>query len=200
VSEPQDGAALVRAARRGDAQALDSLIRRHHERLLRLAKARVGPGVKARLRPSDVLQSTYLEIVRRFDQFRGEGDAAFLAWAGTVMDGTLKDRARYLGAAKRRGEQAAGDSDRALPAKTPTPSAEAAWSEESEAAARARARLPEDQRRILELCVDQGLSHREAAPLLNRAEGATRALLCRARAALLVEMRRGLPKGRNASR
>ena len=51
-------------------------------------------------------------------------------------------------------------------------------------------RLPDDYRRVLELCIDDGLSHREAAAAFERSEGAVGVLLCRARAALLLEMDR----------
>jgi len=189
VSDDVDRDDAYRAARRGDAAALDALIRRHHDRLLRLAQARLSGPLRARMRASDLLQSTYLEVVRRFDTFRGDDDPSFLAWATVIMDHALTDRARFHGAQKRdvAAETPLGDD---VDARRPSPRTGAAAAEDLELAAQAAAKLPADYREVLDLCVGRGLSRRDAAATMNRSEGAVRVLLCRARAALVMEIDR----------
>jgi DNA-directed RNA polymerase specialized sigma24 family protein len=75
-----------------------------------------------------------------------------------------------------------------------TPSTEAAWTEEILLIGQAMQRLPEDYLRILCLHMKPDQDHQRTARLMNRSEGASRVLLARARAALLVELDR-LRKG-----
>lgn len=178
----------VRRARQGDAAALDGLISRHHDRLLRMARSRLGGALKAKLRASDLLQSSLLEVVSHFDQFRGGGDAEFIAWAGTIMDRTLTDRARFFGASKRNKETSKPPSSGAAAVPGPSAASHADVKEELELMQRVLGTLPPDFQQVIALCVDQGLSHKEAAQKLGRTEGATRVLLCRARAALVLKL------------
>lgn len=72
----------------------------------------------------------------------------------------------------------------------PAPGAEVDDREQLLLAAQAMTRLPKDQQRVLHLVVLRGMSHKAAASALARSEDACRALLARARAALMVEVTR----------
>lgn len=188
-------------ARRGDRAALDRLLRRIETRLLRRAETRLGPGLRARMGRSDILQATYLEVIRGLDGFDGATEDAFLAWTESVLENAVRHQHRWFRARKRKGPSGSSPAEalaRELKRDTPTPSAEAVRAEDLVLAGRALEALPEDQRRVIVLCVVEGRSHREAGEALGRSEGATRMLLFRARAALALEVRR-LERGRTRS-
>ena len=183
----------LRKARSGDREALNRLLDRNQDRLLRLARTRIGTSLKARVRTSDVLQSTYLDVLKGVGEFDGDSEEAFVAWVGRILENNIRDKGKYFGAKKRRHVAAVGDPEdpgRGVLARTPTPSATAACSEDLLLVSRALESLPEDYRRVIMLRQVEGRSHKEAAAILERTEAATRMLLSRARAALALELDR----------
>jgi len=71
---PSDTAALVDAARAGDREAFDALVRATYVDTYTLAHRLTGDDDTAR----DVVQETYLRAFRGLDRFRG--DAQFTTW------------------------------------------------------------------------------------------------------------------------
>jgi RNA polymerase sigma-70 factor (ECF subfamily) len=102
---PQDGSSSTRSAdddlvgrlRRGDGTAFAELVRRHHASMLRVAATYVAGPADA----EDVVQETWLAVVRGLDAF--EGRSSLRTWIFTI----LVNRARTHGAreAKRPGAQ-----------------------------------------------------------------------------------------------
>lgn len=189
---------LIRRARGGDAEALGEVVSRTGDKLGRRAQNLLGEALGARMRASDLLQSSYLQIVRGIEDFRGEDEGAFVAWAGRILENTVRDRGRYFSRKKRKGDlpEASGVNP-AGPAAAeeititgPGPLTSLDFSDQLALFARAIGSLPERQRRVLELRMDEGCSHEEIAETLGIQVGASRVLLARARAALLVEMER----------
>jgi RNA polymerase sigma-70 factor (ECF subfamily) len=184
----------IRMARRGNRAALERVLERTQPRLLRMAEVRLGPRLRKKIRPSDVLQSAYVEVVRRIPDFAGDSDEEFVTWMGSVIENAIRDRRRYFDAAKRGGGsevaevrlEAAMIQDRGQR----DPSAVLSTSEDLALLEEALANLEEPQRRVLSLVVKEGKTHREAAEILGKTEGATRVLLTRARATLLLEVDR----------
>jgi RNA polymerase sigma-70 factor (ECF subfamily) len=87
VAEPSDHE-LVVAAQGGDREALDRLLRRHHDRIHALARRMVGNDADA----ADATQEALIAIVRglpRFDQ-----RAAFGTWAYRVATNACLDELR----------------------------------------------------------------------------------------------------------
>jgi RNA polymerase sigma-70 factor (ECF subfamily) len=71
---------LLDAIRRGDAGALESLFRRHRQELREFIRAHFDPRLRARIDPSDVVQETQLELVRRMDDFLARQPMPFRLW------------------------------------------------------------------------------------------------------------------------
>jgi len=71
---PQDGAQLVTAARGGDREAFDELVRATHAETFTLALRLTGNEEDAR----DVVQEAYIRAFRGIGRFRG--DAQFSTW------------------------------------------------------------------------------------------------------------------------
>lgn len=178
-------------ARKGDRQALDRVLGQVQERLRRLAQGRMGPGLRAKVRTSDVLQSTYLDVVRSVDRFEGDDEEAFVAWVARIMENNIRDKGKYFQARKRRDGDAPTvplDDNDTLRASLPTPSAQAVRAEDLVLVSRAMEHLEDDYRDVILLRMVEGKSHKEIGDALGRSEAATRMLLSRARAALSLEL------------
>ena len=83
--------ALTDAFKRGDQQALATMIARNHGRLRRLIELRLDARVRARVSPSDVLQETFVEALKRFRHFRTDPDVPIFIWLRTVVIQRLID-------------------------------------------------------------------------------------------------------------
>jgi RNA polymerase sigma-70 factor (ECF subfamily) len=184
----------VRRAKSGDRSALNRLLERNQERLNRLAHRHLGPRLRLKVRTSDLLQSTYLDVFRGLAEFEGETEEAFVGWFGRIVERNIQDKVRYLAAQRRNPLREVSESKaRRSPARGLSPSAQLAFVDELLLVGRAIDRLPAEYRRVIELKVVKGLDHREVAKKLGRTEVSARTLLARARAALLVgidELRR----------
>jgi len=79
---------LVTAAQAGDPAALDALLRRHHDHILRLCRGLAGNEADA----LDATQEALLAIVRGLDRF--DGRARFSTWAHRVATNACLDELR----------------------------------------------------------------------------------------------------------
>lgn len=77
---PDPDPKLAERARAGDERALAELFRADEPRLLRLVELRLDRRLRRRLDPSDVVQETWLEVVRRVDEWRGKPELSFHVW------------------------------------------------------------------------------------------------------------------------
>ena len=91
---------LVERARAGEKRAFDALVRRHQEKVYRLALRLSGGERDA----EEVLQETFLQIYRKLDSFRGE--SRFSTWlfriaANGALDAPACERPAPDGVARR---------------------------------------------------------------------------------------------------
>lgn len=190
---PRPASKDLALARLGDREALDRVLARNHERFLRLADHCLGDHLRALVRPSDLLQSAYLDVVKTVARFDGESEETFVTWVARILENTVRDKRRYFDAAKR---TRLADSPKPEPLSAiadpsqPTPSRQITAREDLDVVEKAAANLPEDYRQILDLCVRGAMTHEEAAARMGRSPTATRILLSRARAALVTEVSR----------
>ena len=179
-------AALLDALRAGDEQAFASLVSRYHPRLLRFAESLVPSRAVA----EEVVQDTWLGVVRGIDRF--EGRSSVKTWLFRI----LTNRARSAGAREVR-TLPLGD-DEVLQGRF---AASGAWSQPPEPwddavdarvvadklAGRVREclpRLPDAQRQVLVLRDIEGIAADDVCDLLGVSAGNQRVLLHRARARL----------------
>src|SRR5690349_13354770 len=83
---------LVRLAREGSASALRLIVRRHNQRLYRVARAIVRDDTEA----EDVLQEAYLSAFANLAQFRA--DASLATWLTRIVANKAVSRLRPEGA------------------------------------------------------------------------------------------------------
>ncbi|MCA8963506.1 MAG: sigma-70 family RNA polymerase sigma factor [Planctomycetes bacterium] len=184
---PDDIRDDIAQARRGDRPALDRVLSALQARLRAAATNRLGGPLRAKMATSDLLQTTYVDVVRSIGEFRGEDPESFVAWIMRIMENNLRDRLRFYGRQRRAPEE---QLDQPLdgPDKGPTPSVEAMQVEHLAAVGKALAELPEDQRRVLQMRVFERREYDDIAAAMGRSQGALRMLLSRARATLTMRL------------
>jgi RNA polymerase sigma-70 factor (ECF subfamily) len=160
----------------------------YRDYLLLLAGLQFDPRLRGKLDPSDIVQQTLLQAHRKRDQFRGRTEAEHAAWLRAILAHALADAARKYGEGVLGRERLLEESSRRLER----------WLEDSRLSpgrgmdrheqllrlADALARLPEDQRRAVELRHLQGLSVGEVGQQMGRSTAAVGGLLQRGLRAL----------------
>ena len=188
-------AMLLDALRAGDEQAFRDLVMRYHQRLLRFAES----FVPSRAIAEEVVQDTWLGVVRGVDRF--EGRASVKTWLFRI----LANRARSTGLRESRSSPISDDDllEGRFDATGHWNHAPAPWDDGVESrlfatqiADRVRELLPElppAQRQVFVLRDIEGLEPDEACDLLGVSAGNQRVLLHRARARMrsLLEDRLG---------
>lgn len=141
-----------------------------------------------RIDESDVIQSTWLDILRNFEQFRGTTENEFFAWLKTCLENNVKNVLRDNMAGKRdfRREQEFSITDDSATllwidpvAADGTASDHAVEGENALALSAALESLPENQRRAIELRHLQGLKLSEVAEQMEKTADAVVGLMRR---------------------
>ena len=150
-------------------------------------RLQLSPRLQAKLDASDVVQQAILEAHQSRAQFRGQSEAEWLAWLRAILANVLAAAARRFAARARdvgRERSLAGDLDLSssrleclLAADLTSPSQRAVRCEELLRLAAALARLPEDQRRVVELHHLKGVPVAELARQMGRSGAAVTSLL-----------------------
>jgi RNA polymerase sigma-70 factor (ECF subfamily) len=172
---------LLGRARRGDQRALEELCQREWRPVYALAYHALGNVADAQ----DLTQEVFLRALRSLDRYE-ETHAPFAAYLATIARNLIRNRARLRPTAML-------DDD--APAAAAGPEALAIESSEVERVWAALRELPADQRRVIDLRLNDGRTTAETAALLGRSPDAVRQLLHRA--LLSVRARLGAPEAAN---
>jgi len=170
----------VAAAQAGDRDALDALLRRHHDRLWALCRRLTGNHADA----EDALQDALIAIARGIRRY--DGRAAFTTWSYRVATNACLDELRRR---RRRPIPEAPDAITVGPLTdgpgvgTGVPSAATAVEDRLEIDA-ALARLPQDFRSAVVLRDLCDLDYAEIARVLGIPPGTVRSRIARGRAQL----------------
>jgi RNA polymerase sigma-70 factor (ECF subfamily) len=175
-----------------DRRALDDAtaeLSRFRPYLLMLARLQFDEALQAKLDASDIVQQTLLEAHQSLGNFRGTSDPEKKTWLRRILGHNLADELRKFRRSKRNVHleaslQAALDEssarlERWLAIEDGSPSECAMANEQSVALAAALMKLPEDQRRAVELHHLQGVPSAVVAERLGRTEVAVAGLLRR---------------------
>jgi RNA polymerase sigma-70 factor, ECF subfamily len=174
---------LVRAVQRGDAGAMEALIRATYAEVYALCMRLLGEPADA----ADATQEVYLRVMRSVRGFRAE--AAFGTWLHRVTVNVCATALRRRGDVRARG-QSAGHTPFAVPeAAGPLvvdddPGERVVELEQGRRVTEAIGRLPPAAREVVLLRDVRGLSTRETAVMLGISEGAVKVRLHRAHARL----------------
>lgn len=161
----------------------------HRERLLSVIYLRMGPNLRVRMDPEDVLQEVAIEAVNSWSTLSDEQNAG--AWLVTLarrkVARILRDQ---LGVAARdpRREHVI-KTDLPLADRRSGPVTNADRKDRLELLEQAMARLTEDHREVILLMKIEGLSAREVGERMNRSENAVHLLMSRALKRLAEELK-----------
>jgi RNA polymerase sigma-70 factor (ECF subfamily) len=168
---------LVGKARAGERGAYEELIRRHRDRIYRIALRITGDAADA----DDVTQEVVIQLWTTLSGFLGT--SAFTTWLYRVVVNRSLD---HLRRARRLSGEEPTDVDQPSVA---APERAVLAGEELRAGLEAIARLPESQRVPFVLCQIEGLSYAQAAAVTKVSEATLRGRLARARTTVLADMR-----------
>lgn len=178
--DPQLDSWLVDKARDGDVAAYEALVRRHRDRIYRIALRMVGDRADA----EDIAQEVVIQLWTGLAAYAGT--SAFTTWLYRVVVNRCLDHRRRKATSPTAPVPAAEESGHPV-----VPSADRQATDRMRLAAtmRAIADLPEEQRSVIVLYQMEGLSYREVAAVLRVSESSVRGRLARARAALAHRLR-----------
>lgn len=184
----------VERAATGDREAVAELMRRHLPALRGWVRLKYGATLRATESVSDVVQSTFRDILENLHRFQFTSESAFKAWLYTTASRKIADRAEYWRAARRDPKRVRPYDE--APAESGvrqdvgsmldvyksfcSPSREAAGKEEAERIEKAFAELSDEKKEIILLARVAGLSHADIASQLSISEGTARMRLFRA--------------------
>lgn len=154
-----------------------------------LVRLQLGPSLRAKLDASDVVQQAILHAHEARGQFRGRTEGEWLAWLRAILANALAAAARRFDTkardlARERSleaelERSSARLEGLLEADQTSPSERAARGEDLLRLSRALARLPDDQRRGVELHYFGGLTVADVAERMGRTRPAVVGLLFR---------------------
>jgi RNA polymerase sigma-70 factor (ECF subfamily) len=167
-----------------------AILERFRDYLALLARLQLDPRLQGKIDLSGLVQQTLLEAYRAWHQLQQMNEAQQAVWLRRALAHNLTDEIRKLGTAARdlnreqSLEAAVEESSARLEAWLATdqasPVEHAIRNEQLLRLAEALARLPEDQRRAVELRHLRGYPVAEVATLMDRSGKAVGALLVRA--------------------
>jgi RNA polymerase sigma-70 factor, ECF subfamily len=148
---------VLAEARRGDSRALGIALELNRSYLLLIAGRELGPDLRAKCSPADLVQETVLKAQRDFADFRGRTEPEFRNWLVGILKHSVLEQRRYFQAqgrdlSKEVSIDAAGPfdgRDRAFQDDSTSPSGKAARREEAALLLRALERLPRREYRVL---------------------------------------------------
>ena len=171
---------VVKCVLAGDTSMFEILMRRHNQRLYRVACAILRNDAEA----EDLIQDTYVRAYQHLSQF--EGRAKFSTWLTRIAVNEALARRRRQGLYKEldpMSEHQGGKMDRFVSA-TPSPEQQVSSSETLQLLERAVATLPEIYRTVFVLRDVEDMDTGDTAAVLNISEENVKTRLHRARALL----------------
>lgn len=99
---------LIRRAQGGDSDALNRLIQRYQERVLKIVRLRLGAKLRERVESRDIAQETFITAVRLLDHFEMRDEASLIHWLARIAERQIHAAADFHTAARR-------DADRETP-------------------------------------------------------------------------------------
>ncbi len=180
---------LVARLRQGDTNALVEFLTFRNRHLLAFIERQLGPALRRKLEPEDILQEVSIEAVRSLSSIDLTERDPF-SWLCQVAERRIIDAHRRFFEAQKRdaGREASlgasGDSKQAaivdlLVASMTTASQAFSRNLREVKLLEALQKLPEDQRNALRLRYVEGLPSKEIAERLGKSDGAIRVMLTR---------------------
>lgn len=190
MSDIRETLHLLGRAKAGEDKALNLLLDRYLNRILRIVRMKLGAKLRNKMESMDIVQEVTIRIMKGFDRFEPESEGAFLNWISTLVQNEIRDLADYHGAAKRNQDQEvrekindsiSGSVLNAIPASSEyRPSFQLKLKEEVLELEAALDQLPEKQRDVIVMRQYEEMSFKEIGKVLDCSEDAARMQFSRA--------------------
>ena len=185
AGEAHSDATLVERVRGGDEEAFALLFDRYADAVGGRVEGWLPPQVRRKHSVADVLQEARIIAFQRFAEFEYRGPGSFRNWLLRIAQLKTGTAVKHYGGTAKRAvwrevSRGARKDTAAFAGSGPTPSELAIASELEELARKAMGMLPADDREVLLLVREEGLSLREAAKRMGRSYEAVKKLHGRA--------------------
>jgi RNA polymerase sigma-70 factor (subfamily 1) len=198
AEDPEDSSVLLRRAREGSRDALDTLLGACGDRLLAFIRLRLGPSLRSQLESGDILQTTLMHAFQHIDQFAGASRKSLIAWLVGIAQNAIRDEVDYFQRQRRDVKKTVplSEAEEAVAAEVRTEVSRLILKEETTRLEKALESLDPVHREVVLLRKYEELSFQEIGERLGRSPDACRMLLARALTELTAEVRgRGKPQG-----
>lgn len=175
---------LLAATEDGSLESLGRLLDAYRPFLLTLARRRLQGDLKAKVRPSDIVQETLRKAFVDFERFEPRGEGALTGWLITLLHARVIDARRAIYAKKRdvrRERDLDGEEHKASVARRAKRSKNSAErNEERERLLVALAQVPEHYAQVIRAHHERQLTFAQIGAEIGRSEEAVRKLWKRA--------------------
>ena len=196
-----DSQEILAKAKQGDETAKGELLNRFRPYLNVIAQRHLDERLQSRLDYTDVVQITFLEASRDFENFRGETVESLLAWLRNILRNNIATAHQHHLAAQKRsarkevtlrvssesGGSSLGMQDM-VPSESSSPSQRMMRDEASVVLATCLEQLPETQREAIRMRYLEGMTLKEISERITKSEMAVAGLLKRGLRTLREEM------------
>ena len=159
---------LLGRAADGDEDAAGELVRHYERPVRKTIHFRLGPELRARVDTDDIFQSTIATAIHDLPNVSFRGEKAFVGWLRTIAERRVQMAVRHHRAQKRDVRKDLPlDAAERVAGKLTSPTKGAVRAELTIGVQQAIARLPEEERRVVELHSYEGLSFQEVAERLG---------------------------------
>ena len=163
VTDLESSIELIQRFKRGDADALDRLLRRYTVSLRRWATGRLPKWARDMADTQDIVQDAILHSLHHLADFNPSHDGGLHAYLRTAVINRIRDELRR---AHRRPQFT--ELDEEVPSLFPSPFVTAANKEDMRRYEAALSKLTEDERDLIIARVEWGLDYKEIAAALDR--------------------------------
>lgn len=139
---------LLREAQAGDNDALNRLLGRYHDRVLRLVRVRLGARLRRRIESVDVAQNVLLTAARAYEKFEVREESSLIYWLARIAENEVQKQVGFH-RRQRRDPDREADQTHADPPDPATPSRAAVREEEKRLLEHALDTLPIKQRELI---------------------------------------------------
>jgi RNA polymerase sigma-70 factor (ECF subfamily) len=186
---------LLHQAQAGNEKARGALLENFRPYLELLSRVEIGKRLQAKVDLADVVQETFLEAHRHFENFRGSSEAEFAAWLRSILAARVSNLVRHYLATQGRDlrreqpleinlDHSSAMLDRGLWSQQSSPSQSVIRRERGVQLAEALDRLPHDYREVMVLRHLEELTFPQVAERMGRSVDSVQKLWVRALASL----------------
>ena len=177
ATKPTLWSSLLESARDGCDDSLGQILENVQCYLTLCAERNIGPRLRSKFGPSDIVQITMMEAQQSFDSFAGNTEAEMRSWLKRIVMNNLTDESRRFTQTRCRNvnrEQSIAETNSGMAADTSTSSSILCKQEQDERLASAIARLPLRLQQIVEARHRFGFSFRQISDQLAVTEWTAR--------------------------